>query len=45
MVGNFGSLFPFLMFLVWLAVVIYLFSLISRFVRAVERIADKFESR
>lgn len=36
-----NSIFPFLLMLIYLAILIYLVWLAGRFVRAVERIADK----
>ena len=38
------AIFPILMMVAYLAVLIYLISLASRFVKAMERIADKFGS-
>lgn len=42
---GFGFGFGFVSGLVWLAVVIYLLLLATRLVRALERIATKFESK
>lgn len=40
-----GHGFGFVAGLIWLAVVIYLLTLGARLVRAIEKIADKFETR
>jgi heme exporter protein D len=42
---HWGHGLGFLAGLIWLAVVIYLLTLAVRLVRAIERIADKLESR
>lgn len=36
--------FPFLWILMWVALAIYLLKLISRFIRAFEKMADKYEA-
>ena len=41
----FGAFFGFGIFVVWLAVIIFVLSLAIRFVRAVERIADSLERK
>jgi heme exporter protein D len=40
-----GYGFGFVAALVWLSVVIYLLTLVTRLVRAIERIATRFESK
>ena len=43
--GSHGYGFGIVAALVWLSVVIYLLTLVTRLVRAIERIATKFESK
>jgi len=39
-----GVFFPVILFILWLAILIFLISLAVRFVRAVEKIANKIDS-
>jgi hypothetical protein len=43
--GLLGAFFVVLLGLVWLGIIIYLLTLAMRFVKAVERIADKLEGQ
>ena len=43
MIGAWGFLLPLAFFVVWLALIVYLISLATRLVHAVERIADRID--